>query len=310
MIFALSCLWLAAAGGLCGQEEQAGAAKTAHSVEVTRATAGETYRVPYRLSDTKHILIRARINGKGPFTFILDTGAPAIYVASDAAKQIGLKAAKNGWANITRMEVEGGAVVENVAARLEDPTPLKGMNALGMEGTHIDGILGYNLLARFAIDIDLSRPRLLWTRQEAFEDDVPDMQALTGGKPITLPKSMAQMDSMAANLPKMMAKLKTDTLVRGFLGIELLPDNVAGNVVGQVRIVRVLADSPAARAGLREGDIIRALALGTSPLQPVTHAADALRLARDWEAGKPGRLQILRNGGKREVVVTAGAGGF
>ena len=188
MYFVFSLLWLAAAGGLCRQAVEE--VKAAPAVEVSRSTSvGETYRVPYRLSDTKHILIRAQINGKGPFTFILDTGAPAIYVASDAAKQIGLKAAKNGWANVARMEVEGGAVVENVAARLEDPTPLKGMNALGMEGAHIDGILGYNLLARFTINIDLSRPRLLWTRQEAFADDVPDMQALTGARRSLCPKA-------------------------------------------------------------------------------------------------------------------------
>ena len=33
----------------------------------TRRNGAETYRVPFRLSDTKHLLVRAKINGKGPF---------------------------------------------------------------------------------------------------------------------------------------------------------------------------------------------------------------------------------------------------
>ena len=38
--------------------------------------APEQFEVPYRLTIPKHILVRAKINGKGPFNFILDTGAP------------------------------------------------------------------------------------------------------------------------------------------------------------------------------------------------------------------------------------------
>jgi hypothetical protein len=32
----------------------------------------ETIHVPYRLTATQHVLVRAKINGKGPFNFILD----------------------------------------------------------------------------------------------------------------------------------------------------------------------------------------------------------------------------------------------
>jgi hypothetical protein len=34
-----------------------------------------TLEIPYKLTDTKHVLVRAKINGKGPFNLILDTGA-------------------------------------------------------------------------------------------------------------------------------------------------------------------------------------------------------------------------------------------
>ena len=36
--------------------------------------AGRPFRVPYRLTDTNHYLVRVRINGKGPFNFLVDSG--------------------------------------------------------------------------------------------------------------------------------------------------------------------------------------------------------------------------------------------
>src|SRR5262249_26154942 len=47
----------------------------------------KSYQVPYRLTATKHVLVRAKINGKGPFHFILDTGAPALFVSTAICKK-------------------------------------------------------------------------------------------------------------------------------------------------------------------------------------------------------------------------------
>ena len=52
---------------------------------------GQSFQVPYRLTDTNHFLVRVRINGKGPFNFLVDSGAPALYVATETAGKIGLK---------------------------------------------------------------------------------------------------------------------------------------------------------------------------------------------------------------------------
>ena len=58
---------------------------------------GKSYRVPYRLTDTNHFLVRVRINGKGPFNFLVDSGAPALYIATETAAKIGLKPVKPFW---------------------------------------------------------------------------------------------------------------------------------------------------------------------------------------------------------------------
>ena len=45
------------------------------------------HEVPYRLTDTKHILVRVRINGKGPYNFIVDTGSDPFKILLYLAKQ-------------------------------------------------------------------------------------------------------------------------------------------------------------------------------------------------------------------------------
>src|SRR5262249_53014451 len=50
--------------------------------------------VPYKLLDTKHVMVRVKMNGKGPFNLIMDTGAPALFFATEAAKKAGLEADK------------------------------------------------------------------------------------------------------------------------------------------------------------------------------------------------------------------------
>ena len=100
-----------------------------------RADEPRSYQVPYRLTKTQHILVRAKINGKGPFNFILDTGAPVLFVATKAAKKAGVDPDKNGWGAFDKFEIEGGVPVPKAKGRVEDPFQLEGMNGLGLAGS-------------------------------------------------------------------------------------------------------------------------------------------------------------------------------
>src|SRR5262245_66196796 len=62
----------------------------------------KTFEVPYKTTLPKHIVVRAKINKKGPFNFILDTGAPAMIIATKAGEKAGLENGDDGWA--TRSE--------------------------------------------------------------------------------------------------------------------------------------------------------------------------------------------------------------
>ena len=135
---------------------------------------GQSFQIPYRLTDTNHFLVRVRINGKGPFNFLVDSGAPALFIATETAKKIGLKPdPAKFWTPIDQLDLEGGSHLTGVKARVEDPFQLVGMNALGLPGASIDGILGFTILARFRLEIDLTKDRMTWTRLDHDPRDPP-----------------------------------------------------------------------------------------------------------------------------------------
>src|SRR5947209_13097496 len=126
---------------------------------------GNVYQVPYRLTNTQHLMVRAKFNGKGPFNLIVDTGAPMLYLAEPAAKKAGLKAKKKGGGEVVtldRFEIEGGVTLPDVKSVVETPFQLKGMNAFGMAGEELHGMVGYTVLSHFKMEIDLTRPKMTW----------------------------------------------------------------------------------------------------------------------------------------------------
>src|SRR5262249_59663007 len=76
---------------------------------------GRSFQVPYRLTDTNHFLVRVRINGKGPFNFLVDSGAPALFVATETARKVALKPARDSfWTPADRLLIEGRAHLADV----------------------------------------------------------------------------------------------------------------------------------------------------------------------------------------------------
>src|SRR5579883_2028862 len=209
--------------------------------------AAKSYEIPYKLTVPKHVLVRAKINGKGPFNFIIDTGAPALFVATAVAKKIGVEPDKNLWGTFDRFELEGGVVVPKATGRIETPFQLEGMNGLGLAGAELHGIIGYNLLARYRIVFDFTRDKMTWTELN-YNPPVP--QGLMG-KGAGAPGGLDALGSVMKLMGSLLGK-KTETVVkpRGFLGVEL------ADVSGGVEVKEVLAKSPAAQAGLKAGDRI------------------------------------------------------
>jgi hypothetical protein len=219
---------------------------------------GESFQVPYRLTDTNHFLVRVRINGKGPFNFLVDSGAPALFISTDAAKKVGLNAAGSQfWTPIDRLDLEGGARLSHIKARVEDPFQLVGMNALGLPGATIDGILGFTILARFRLEIDPTKDRMTWVRLDYEPHDLPVPEQKPGearnGPPEV--QALGALGPLAKGLAFLMGRQPEEQQrPRGFLGLEWLERVDSGRTQVSIRVV--LEGSPAARAGLQPGDVL------------------------------------------------------
>jgi hypothetical protein len=248
--------------------------------------AAKSYEVPYRLTIPKHILIRAKLNGKGPFNFILDTGAPALFVTPAVARKAGVTPDKGSWGTFDRLEIEGGATVAKIKGRIETPFQLEGMNGMGLAGAELHGIIGYNMLARFRMEIDFTRDKMTWTPLD-FDPKAPaGLGGRTGGA-----GGLEIVGSIMKTLGSFLGrKANPDVVPRGFIGIELT-DSREGAVVKSV-----LADGPAAKAGVEKGDRIEGVQGRT-----VVSAEDVENYA-NVPAGTIIKLVVTRGKDKKEIT--------
>jgi len=268
---------------------------------------GQSFRVPYRLTDTNHFLVRVRINGKGPFNFLVDSGAPALFVSTDAARKVGLHPGQDQfWTPIDRLDLEGGARLDHVQARVEDPFQLVGMNALGLPGATIDGILGFTVLARFRLEIDPTQDRMTWTRLDYMPRDLPvpdhKLGEQKGGPPEV--QAMNALGPIAKGLAFLIGRQPEEQRhPRGFLGLEWYEERSGGHP--QLYVRQVLPGSAAAKAGLEPGDLL--LRIKGRPIDGVKSARTTLG---ELEPGAKIPLFIRRNGaaGSRELSLELNAG--
>jgi hypothetical protein len=260
---------------------------------------GKSFRVPYVVTGTNHFLVRIRINGKGPFNFLVDTGAPALFVGTEAAKAAGLTPAKDDfWTKVDRLDFEGGPTLRGIKARVEDPFQLIGMNALGLPGHSIDGILGFTILARYKITIDPTKDRMTWTRLD-FEPKEPYIPkgAIAKEAPAEL-QAMNMLGPVAKFAALMIGKQEPDRLIpRGRLGIAF--DEKAETPT----VASVLEGSPAARAGVKPGDVIAAID-GKS----IDSRKAALNASAKLRPGAAVALKLKRDGGTIDLALIAEEG--
>jgi hypothetical protein len=256
-------------------------------------TAPQSFQVPYRLTKPKHILVRAKINGKGPYNFIVDTGAPALFVAVPVARKVGVKADDKGWGTFDRFEIEGGVVLTKLKGRVETPPQVEGMNGLGLAGVELHGMIGYNVLARYRMEIDFTRDKMVWTPLDyKMKAAVTLVDRKGGAGGIDLLGSI--MKSVGSFLG---TKASPPVRLRGFLGIELKDGD--DNPI----VTSVLADGPASKAGLKAGDHITHVADRT-----VLDTDDVQRFVRRLNPGDSLKLTVRRGNDKKDITVTLGEG--
>jgi serine protease DegQ len=251
-----------------------------------------TYEIPYRLTDTKHVMVRVKLNGKGPYNFIIDTGAPALIMTEAVAKKVGGKEA-DGWTTFDKVELEGGLSIEKPKGVAIDMFQLKGMNSMGLAGVELHGVIGYNVLARYKIEYDFTETKLKWTPVDFKVPDpkrIKDKGESQGG--LEMIGSLIQMLSAFSGI-----KPNFEVRPRGFLGAELAADDK------ELVVKSVLADGPADKAGLKAGDRIQT-AKGKSLSKP----EDLLETVRKLPEGTRLKLSIKRGDDIKDITVELGKG--
>jgi len=156
------------------------------------------------------IVVAARLNGRGPFRFLLDTGSTHTAMSAETAEAIGApvvaKAALGSAAGsretlvvrVKSLEV-GPVSVPNLLASVIELTEIPG-------GSTIDGVIGHDALGSLRYTIDFRRRRVVWPPSDAIEarGSAVELQVSGGRFLIALPQRQSLLrlvpDSGAASL--------------------------------------------------------------------------------------------------------------
>jgi hypothetical protein len=127
----------------------------------------ESTTVPFTLFDNR-MLVRAMLDGKGPFTMVVDTGTYTVTITPLVAQKLGLATRSGGSAfgagsnsvtvgaaHLKSLEV-GTLRFEDLHTDVLDLTTIQ--RTFGF--SHLDGIIGYSILGKLRVGIDMDDERL------------------------------------------------------------------------------------------------------------------------------------------------------
>ncbi|MFN3652326.1 MAG: PDZ domain-containing protein [Armatimonadota bacterium] len=255
--------------------------------------APKTVTVPMRIMRTGHFTVGVRVNGKGPFRLVMDTGSPVTFITARAAQKVGLltaAAAKKpallgmrGQSQAASFKVGACEVKDLPILLLDHPV----IDMLSQVEGPIDGIVGFSFFARFRTTIDYEAARVTFApTRYAGGDVVSDLTSTIGSRRPT-------------------ERLLTPAAQWG-LEVEALPapaEGAEGEPARGVRIKRVYEGGASAAAGLREGDVL--LEIDGSWTDSVTDTLEAVARTR---AGTPVAVRVQRDGEELKISVRPRAG--
>jgi hypothetical protein len=247
--------------------------------------------IPFELLKSRHMAIQVKINDKGPYRLIFDTGAPTNLVNNKVAKDAGLltKEDKGG------LPLFGAAPAAKTIKKLQiGDVKLEGMSTMVMDHPTVaaiaevvgpvEGIIGFPFFARYKMSIDYQKLEMTLTPNGYVPTDA--MQGM-----------MEKLMAGGAKGQKPEPAILAPAAVWGF-EVEAAKDDDAGVVVS-----KVYPRSPAATGELKAGD--RLLTLDGRWTDTVSDTFLAASLVR---AGKPVTLVVKRDGKDLKLTVTPGTG--
>ena len=236
--------------------------------------------VPFEMLPSNHMVIRVKLNGKGPYRLIFDVGSPITLLSSQAAvesKAVAADAPKSmlfgmrGEGEVQTLEM-GDLKAKSVPVIVMDHPAIK---ALGEAlGRPLHGIIGYTFFAQYKTTIDYQK------------------------KTMTFVPVAFKARNLMKDLPERMMGPRVATkrvlAPQGFWGLTL------GDPSGQGVLVKsVAAGSPAEVSGLKAGDL-----LTTLDGRWTTTVADAYAAAAGVAPGTPAAVVVVRDGKEMALSVS------
>lgn len=251
--------------------------------------------VPFEIIGSKHMAVLIKINGKGPYRVIFDTGAPISLISSKVARETGLikSSPKTGESSTSKpmtpmmgmygMQKVKEFQVGDVKAKdiqiivMDHPT----VAAIGEVVGPIEGIVGFPFFAKFRTTVNYENKTMTMT-----------------------PSSYEPGDVMQSLMSTMMSGSKERKLY-------LSPTTVWGVAVGKekedeedgVEVVHLYPGSPAEQAGLKLGD--RLLVIDGTWSDSIE---DCYRAVSQVKAGRTIEVKVRRDGKEKVLKVETKAG--
>ncbi|MGH7224243.1 MAG: aspartyl protease family protein [Gemmataceae bacterium] len=246
--------------------------------------------IPFELLKSGHMAVKIKVNGKGPYRVIFDTGAPINLLNNKLAKEAGLlkdapKSILPFVGTIAEVKVKelqvGSAKAANQPAIVMDH-PLVELMSKKLGALY--GIVGFPFFARYKMTIDYQTETLTLTP--------------SGYKPPNVLKSLEATLFQLLTSEAQTAKLLSPAAQWGLTARKKADDDEAG-----VDIKDVLPGSAAAAAGLKVGD-----RLLTIDGRWTDTLADLYEIASHLKPGVSVPAGIRRGGKKMELKVKPRAG--
>jgi|HubBroStandDraft_4_1064222.scaffolds.fasta_scaffold00011_85 predicted aspartyl protease/alpha-beta hydrolase superfamily lysophospholipase len=131
------------------------------------AANGSSTTVPFTLFDNR-MLVAVSLDGKGPFSMIVDTGSSSLVITPSVARRLGLAPRSAGYAYgagsgssaLAQTRVPSVAIgslrFRNVSTDVIDLSPIR----RAFRFPALDGVIGYSTLRRFRMGVDMDASRL------------------------------------------------------------------------------------------------------------------------------------------------------
>ena len=252
----------------------------------TTAPKAGPVTLPFELVASNHMVVEAKVNGKGPFRLVFDSGAPVSLLsntAADASGAIAKDAPKSflmglrGEGMIKDLEV-GDLKARDVPVIVLDHPTLKAIGAF--LGKPLDGIIGFTFFARYRTTIDYqAKVMTLEPVEFAVRDIFKELPDRLAGPKVAKKRVLAP---------------------SGLWGL-ILGDPVDAGLGVAIRTVR--PGSPADVAGLKPGDTLTVL-----DGRWTSNVADAYRAADAAIPGEAVEVVVVRQGQEMKLRVKPAGG--